>query len=141
MSSEDREFDIEAGALVETKKTADSKYQVSFYKNGNRVTVEVSRNVYAGIESFVPSGDTSFNNVLLDGMSKVNTLFKKLVTSWNPFFSFFRNPIRDIQEAGLYTRYLLRTFTKNYGVARKEISSNGRYWQEQRQQNNRCQRV
>lgn len=130
LSSEDSEFDIDAGALVETKKTADSKYQVSFYKNGNRVTVEVSRNVYAGIESFVPSGDTSFNNVLLDGMSKVNTLFKKLVTSWNPFFSFFRNPIRDIQEAGLYTRYPLRTFTKNYGVARKEISSNGRYWQE-----------
>ena len=92
--------------------------------------METSRNFYKGIEAFQPSGDSAFNNAILNGAAKLNSAFKKLVTSLNPFFSFFRNPIRDIQDAGLYTRYPLRKFAAAYMEARKQIASNGVYWQE-----------
>lgn len=129
ISSEDSDLDMDNGQLVDTKKTSGG-YQVTFYRNGKRVTAEVSKAVFSGIDAFAPSGDTTFHNVLLDGVAKVNRTFKKLVTSLNPFFSYFRNPLRDIQDAGLYTRYPLRTFAKNYARARKEITGNGTYWQE-----------
>ena len=131
ISSEDGNIDIDTEALVTTyQDKAKNTHQVTFYHDGKKITAEVSRNVYKGIEAFIPNGDTAFNNAILNGAAKINTLFKKLVTSWNPFFSFFRNPMRDIQDAGLYTRYPLKTFTKNYGRARTEISTNGKYWQE-----------
>ena len=131
VSSEDAAIDIDTDTLVTTyEDKAKNTHQITFYHDGNRITAQVSRNLFKGVEAFAPSGDSAFNNAILNGAAKINSTFKRLVTSWNPFFSFFRNPIRDIQEAGLYTRYPLRTFAKNYARARREISTNGRYWQE-----------
>lgn len=131
VSTEDANIDVDTDTLVTTyEDKAKNTHQITFFHNGNRVTVEVSRNLFKGVEAFAPTGDSMFNNAILNGAAKINSTFKKLVTSWNPFFSFFRNPIRDIQEAGLYTRYPLRTFTQNYLRARKEIANNGQYWQE-----------
>lgn len=131
VSSEDANIDVDTDTLVKTyEDKAKNTHQITFYHDGKRVTVETSRNFYKGIEAFQPSGDSAFNNAILNGAAKVNSTFKKLVTSFNPFFSFFRNPIRDIQDAGLYTRYPLRKFTAAYMEARKQIASNGFYWQE-----------
>lgn len=131
VSSEDASIDVDTDTLVKTfEDKAKNTHQITFYHDGKRVTVETSRNFYKGIEAFQPSGDSAFNNAILNGAAKLNSAFKKLVTSFNPFFSFFRNPIRDIQDAGLYTRYPLRKFAAAYMEARKQIASNGVYWQE-----------
>lgn len=131
VSSEDASIDVDTDTLVKTfEDKAKHTHQITFYHDGKRVTVETSRNFYKGIEAFQPSGDSAFNNAILNGAAKLNSAFKKLVTSFNPFFSFFRNPIRDIQDAGLYTRYPLRKFAAAYIEARKQIATNGVYWQE-----------
>lgn len=131
ISSEDANIDIDSDTLVKTvEDKAKNMHQITFYHDGKRITVETSRNFFKGIEAFQPSGDSAFNNAILNGAAKINSAFKKLVTSYNPFFSFFRNPMRDIQDAGLYTRYPLRKFAAAYWQARKEIANNGTYWQE-----------
>lgn len=131
VSSEDASIDVDTDTLVKTfEDKTKNTHQITFYHDGKRVTVETSRNFYKGIEAFQPSGDSAFNNAILNSAAKLNSAFKKLVTSFNPFFSFFRNPIRDIQDAGLYTRYPLRKFAAAYMEARKQIASNGVYWQE-----------
>ena len=131
VSSEDASIDVDTDTLVKTfEDKTKNTHQITFYHDGKRVTVETSRNFYKGIEAFQPSGDSAFNNAILNGVAKLNSAFKELVTSFNPFFSFFRNPIRDIQDAGLYTRYPLRKFAAAYMEARKQIASNGVYWQE-----------
>lgn len=131
VSSEDASIDVDTDTLVKTfEDKTKNTHQITFYHDGKRVTVETSRNFYKGIEAFQPSGDSAFNNAILNGAAKINSTFKKLVTAYNPFFSFFRNPIRDIQDAGLYTRYPLRKFAAAYMEARKQIASNGVYWQE-----------
>lgn len=120
------EAEAEAVTLNQTK----SANTISYYYNGERVTAETSKNFYRGVDAFAPQAESVTTNPILAGLTKINTFFKKTVTSWNPFFSFWRNPMRDIQEAGLYTKHPLATFAKNYARARKEITSNGAYWQE-----------
>ncbi len=123
--------DIDADTLITTHQDkAKGQYQITFWQDGKSMTAEVSPNVYKGIEAFMPSGETVFNNFIVRGVSKLTSFFKKTVTAWNPFFTFYKNPIRDIQTALNYTRYGWTTFTKNLKRAKSEISSNGRYWQE-----------
>lgn len=130
ISSEDADIDVDTDTEVtfyEDKKK--NEYQITFYHNGKQVTAQVSFGVYKGIEAYRGSADTN-NNVAIAALAKANTIFKKLVTSWNPFFSFIKNPIRDMQDALLYTKYGTRTFLRNYKRACNEIKNNGKYWQE-----------
>ncbi len=123
--------DIDTDTLITTHQDkAKGQYQITFWQDGKSMTAEVSPNVYKGIEAFMPSGETVFNNFIVRWVSKLTSFFKKTVTAWNPFFTFYKNPIRDIQTALNYTRYGWTTFTKNLKRAKSEISSNGRYWQE-----------
>jgi hypothetical protein len=130
ISSEDANVDVDKDTEITFHADKDkNKYQITFYHEGKMVTARVSWSVYKGIESF--QGNSELNdNLALNALAKANTLFKKMVTSWNPFFSFFRNPVRDIQDAMLYTKHSLWKFGKNYIMAFKEISKNGKYWQE-----------
>ena len=130
LSSEDADIDIDTETEVITHEDkAKGTHQVTFYHDGKRVTAQVSKLVYKGIEAFRPSSSMS-DNIAVAVVQKLNSLFKKGVTSWNPFFSFFKNPMRDLQDALLYTRYSHATYLKNLNRARQEISGNGRYWQE-----------
>ena len=130
LSSEDADIDIDTETEVITHEDkAKGTHQVTFYHNGKIVTAQVSKLVYKGIEAFRPSSSMS-DNIAIAVVQKLNSLFKKGVTSWNPFFSFFKNPMRDLQDALLYTRYSHATYLKNLNRARQEISGNGNYWQE-----------
>lgn len=130
LSSEDADIDIDTETEVITHEDkAKGTHQVTFYHDGKRVTAQVSKLVYKGIEAFRPSSSMS-DNIAVAVVQKLNSFFKKGVTSWNPFFSFFKNPMRDLQDALLYTRYSHATYLKNLNRARQEISGNGNYWQE-----------
>ncbi len=99
--------------------------EITFFKDGERITIRVSKEIFAGFDAFSPK--TDIGNPLIDLVSASNKLFKRGVTSLNPAF-LLRNTIRDIQDAGINTRFG-KTFLKNYAIAQKEIATNGKYWQ------------
>lgn len=105
--------------------------QITFFENGEAVTLAVSSDIFKGFDAFHSNPNSEWNNPILNATTKWNNTFKKLVTAYNPFFT-VRNALRDLQDAGLYTRHSWAQFAKNYAVAYKEITTNGKYWQEYR---------
>lgn len=69
---------------VDYSTMRDMNNQISFYKDGNRITLDVTPEVFAGFEDFAPN--TVYRDKLIEVVAKGNTMFKKLVTSANPFF-------------------------------------------------------
>ena len=99
--------------------------QITFYDNGEKVTLAVSREIFLGFDGF--HGGVIADSALLSAMNKVNKGFKSLVTSYSPAFM-IRNPIRDLQDAGLYTKYGAK-FAKNYARVGALIKNNSKEWQ------------
>ena len=97
----------------------DVKNAFTFFKEGEKTSLAVGKDVLEGIEALKGKS----KNELEIGMEKVNSKFKELITGWNPFF-LVRNAARDLPDAGLYTKNL-RAFAKAYPVAAKEILENG----------------
>ena len=99
--------------------------QVTFFKNGERITLQVSSEIFAGFDAFTP--DATPNNPLKRAAAWVMDTFKKLVTAWNPAF-LVRNAVRDIQDAGINTKYGVE-FAKAYkDIVAGEIKNDGEYW-------------
>ncbi len=99
--------------------------EIVFFRDGERLTMRVSKEIFAGFNAFNP--EVEIHNPLINGARAINNGFKRLVTSLNPAF-LVRNTIRDVQDAGINTRYG-KTFIKNYARASYEISHNGKLWQ------------
>lgn len=98
--------------------------EITFFRNGEKYVMRVSKEVFAGFNAFNPSVEIS--NPLINLATSINKTFKKLVTAYNPAF-LVRNSFRDIQDAGIYTKYG-KSFAKNYAKAVTEIKNNGEYW-------------
>lgn len=94
-----------------------------------RVTLNVSNGIAEGIKSVMPTQISESWQGVTNTIRAGNTMFKKITTSLNPFFSWWRNPIRDVQNALLFTKYGIKTFAKNIGKAVREIKNNGNLWQ------------
>jgi hypothetical protein len=99
--------------------------RVTFYKNGEKIEMEVDKNVFDGFDAF--NSQTDMGGIITGTLGKVMDLYKRLITSYSPIFT-IRNAIRDLQDAGINTKYG-KTFLRNYARAIKEISTNGKYWQ------------
>jgi len=95
-------------------------------EDGKLWEMEVSPALYEAVQALSP--EAAENNLMVQVIRKGNNLFKALVTGYNPTFM-VRNFLRDIQDAGLYSKDLSE-FAKQYPQAWKEIVSNGRYWQQ-----------
>lgn len=87
--------------------------QVFFYKDGERITLDVSQYIDAGFRGL--TAGAQLGDPLTTLSAKAISLFKKLVTSYNPLFA-VTNTLRDAQEAVFYTKYPKRFFA-NYGKA------------------------
>ncbi|MBQ8308353.1 MAG: hypothetical protein IJX96_00810, partial [Clostridia bacterium] len=115
----------EAIAELDPTELRPKNNEVVFFRNGERITMRVSKEIFAGFNAFNP--EVEIHNPLVNGARAINNGFKRLVTSLNPAF-LLRNTIRDVQDAGINTRYG-KTFLKNYARASYEISHNGKLWQ------------
>lgn len=115
----------EAIADLDPTELRPKNNEVVFFRDGERITMRVSKEIFAGFNAFNP--EVEIHNPLVNGARAINNGFKRLVTSLNPAF-LIRNTIRDVQDAGINTRYG-KTFLKNYARATYEISHNGRLWQ------------
>lgn len=103
------------------------KNSVSYYRNGKRMIVQVTPEIYHGLKTYLPKAE--IGNVLLDLVSRGNRTFKELVTSKNPLFV-IRNVAKDLQEAAFSTKYGIATFYRNLPRSYQQILKNGKYWQE-----------
>lgn len=115
----------EAIAELDPTELRPKNNEVVFFRDGERITMRVSKEIFAGFNAFNP--EVEIHNPLVNGARAINNGFKRLVTSLNPAF-LIRNTIRDVQDAGINTRYG-KTFLKNYARASYEISHNGKLWQ------------
>lgn len=99
--------------------------EITFFRDGEKIVMRVSKEVFAGFDAFNPKVEV--DNPLLKTANKINDTFKRLVTSLNPAF-LIRNSARDIQDAGIYSKYP-KAFMKNYAKAAMEIKNDGQLWQ------------
>ena len=98
---------------VDYDKEIPKEKNVYFYKDGERITLAVTKYVDAGFRGL--TAGAQLNDPLTTLSAKAISLFKKLVTSYNPLFA-ATNTLRDAQEALFYTKYPKKFFA-NYGKA------------------------
>lgn len=96
------------------------KNQVNIYRDGERITLAVTSEVFSGFDDFNTKEDAAI--LPIRAVSKLTSGFKVLVTSANPIF-LVRNFIRDLQDAGINTKYG-KVFLKNYARAIYHLSHN-----------------
>ncbi len=132
----DSNQDVRIVEQIKIRKTVDEYTEedlgekgnvVSFYKNGERISMEVTNEILEGFNTLSSVNDYS-NNLILKPINKANKLFKAFTTEFNPFF-IIRNFSRDIQDALLYSKNGIKSLSKNMPKAFKEILKNGEIWQ------------
>jgi gas vesicle protein len=115
---------------IDYDKEVPKDNQVFFYKDGERITLNVSEYVFVGFEGL--TAGAQFTGPLTSLSAKAIGLFKKLVTSWNLLFS-ITNAVRDVQEAFFYSKYGAFKFLGKYGkslFARRNDPKLKELWQQ-----------
>lgn len=106
--------------------TPKMKNAFTVYKGGDALTVTASKGLLTAMEALT-GGDKGWASLSIwKPFEKMNTLFKELVTGYNPMFT-ARNVARDLQEAGLYSRDPI-LWAKALPRAVREIATNGELW-------------
>ena len=102
--------------------------QLTFYRDGKRVTMKVSKELLVGFDG-LRSPSVEPGNPITQVLAWLNQRFKGLVTSYNPLFG-IRNAIRDLQDAGLNSKHPAR-FAKNVTTLRalKMMLENSKEWE------------
>ena len=121
----ERVDDINKIGSTENNKNRFTYFEKTIDENGketvNQVSIVVNEEIAQGIKSLSPiEMDVDISNSL-NKVRKINSMFKKVTTAYNPFFSFWRNPIRDIQNALTYTKFSIKDYGRNFGKAFKII--------------------
>jgi hypothetical protein len=129
VTKEDAENTDVIGNLEEGSQAAVNKTNgtVTFYRDGERITMRVSSKILAGFDGFYKTSSVYEQNIAARTLAKGMQLFKSAVTNWNPFF-LIRNAVRDIQDAAIYTKNG-KNFALQIPNAWKGILSNSKEWQ------------
>ena len=129
ISEEDAGRSVDADML--SPELLNGNGQVTFYRDGKKVTMLVAEDIYQGLESLrKPSIDQY--SIIERIAGRAMQVFKSGVTSWNLFFT-VRNASRDLQDAGINSRHPA-LFAKNImtGKAVRLMRKNSSEWQEYR---------
>jgi hypothetical protein len=129
VTKEDAENTDVIGNLEEGSQAAVNKTNgtVTFYRDGERITMRVSSNILAGFDGFYKTSSVYEQNIVARTLAKGMQLFKSAVTNWNPFF-LIRNAVRDIQDAAIYTKNG-KNFAFQIPNAWTGIATNSKEWQ------------
>ena len=95
---------------------------VYFYDNGVRKAMKVSKDIFTGLQGANKSGYNFTGGWMFEGMAAINSNYKRLITSMNPFFS-PKNMIRDFMDGLLHSRFKLREFLIEYVKVGKEMAA------------------
>ena len=126
---------VELGADVRTDPTlledalyldADTgKYYLTAYENGERFTVEISKELYDGLNSDLKNTIKDLEqrfSLITKPLQKLSSLRRNMLTSYSPTFM-LTNPLRDPQDAILNSNHPI-SFVKNLPKAWKEAITN-----------------
>lgn len=98
--------------------------KIIFYRDGARIELSVDPKLAEAFRAFNGYQEGKAGTVLRN----INNTYKKLITQWNPTF-IVRNFFKDFQDALIYSKYGIKTFTQSYGKALSHIKSNNAWWQ------------
>lgn len=111
------------GIMLDTLvNNKDGTYTFNIKQNGNNYSLQIDKRLFDAITAF------DKKPVNLKILSGSNSLFRELVTSYNPLFM-VRNGLRDFPDAFIFTKQKKSDFVKNYAKAWKCITSNSEEWQ------------
>lgn len=98
--------------------------QIAAYKNGEKIMIPVSDEMY---DALAPQKmkDSALKEVADQSVAKLSKWRKSLLTNWNPIFSIFTNPMRDIQDAFGQTKYGGARYLRNLIKAAHEVATDG----------------
>ena len=101
--------------------TLKSNPTFTVFENGERVEFEITEDMYDALK---PAGKVlGYRN---KAVNKVSNWRRNLLTTWNPVFALYRNPVKDLQEVAINSQHPLRTYW-NIPKAMWEIASGGEY--------------
>lgn len=99
--------------------------QITFFKDGEKVTMNVSNEIFKGFEGlYQPT--IEFDSFLWRSLNRLNSGYKKLVTAYSPAFM-IRNPLRDLQDAGINSKHPA-LFAKKLVKAVRLMANNSNEW-------------
>lgn len=99
---------------------------VTFYDGDKVYTMKVTENIYKGFYA-LNNHNIQFGKEILEILQKTNSIIKKLVTDYNPFF-IFRNAARDLQDAGIYSKFSITKLVKSLPTVIKDMKTNSENW-------------
>ena len=102
-------------------------YRESYYEwetdeNGERKAMKVSKDIFTGLQGANKSGYNFTAGWMFEGMAALNSGYKRLITSMNPFFS-PKNMVRDFMDGLLHSRFKLREFLIEYVRVGKDMAA------------------
>lgn len=115
---------------IELNKPQISGNAVFLYKDGQVITMQVSENLLESLNALDKGFKNNLNKLgIIKFTEKTAATMRKLMTTANPFFSWWRNPLKDIQSAVIYTRNgtatLLRNWTRSFNTVFGEAINRG----------------
>ena len=115
---------------IELNKPQISGNTVFLYKDGQVITMQVSENLLESLNALDKGFKNNLNKLgIIKFTEKTAATMRKLMTTANPFFSWWRNPLKDIQSAVIYTRNgtatLLRNWTRSFNTVFGEAINRG----------------
>lgn len=91
------------------------------FENGERVEFEIDEDMYNALKPANGLLGHTFK-----GLNAVSNARRNLITSWNPVFALYRNPIKDIQDVLINSQHPAKTYL-NVPKAIFELATNGEY--------------
>lgn len=107
------------------------EYRLRYFENGEAKTIDCDEEVYKSLKSLNGQGwnPPEYAKKIADiTAGSANSIFKKLCTEWNPFFALYRNPMRDLQDALMYSKDF-GAYITHMPVAIKRMVKKDEYWQ------------
>ena len=90
------------------------------FENGERVEFEITADLYDALKP--TSESLAHRNKVLTGISNIR---RNLLTSWNPVFALYRNPVKDLQDMMINSQHPLKTAAR-LPQAVIELATNGK---------------
>lgn len=101
--------------------------RISYMENGEKFEVAVPKEV----GDILTGADVQQFDVITGMMGKVNNVFRQAVTTYNPLFTFWRNPQRDFKAFLTNARYVpVRKAVGDYSSALIDAMTNGKWTSE-----------
>lgn len=97
------------------------------FENGERVEFEITEDMYNALKPASGILGHTFK-----GINAISKARRNLITSWNPVFALYRNPIKDIQDVLINSQHPVKTY-KNVPRAIIELARNGSFAAEYKQ--------